>query len=141
MAFFGKWFDEHLRNFGNQGHEESVEFVDLAKSFSTRVWSQNRRRCSRERTEKIRFGEWTFSWKWVSMVALAVPRSVCLLVCVADIPEPFLLKLPSAVPSTSSFSNCWCCHAYFRFFSPRVSPALRLLQSVGYFLRIVQKIL
>ena len=27
-----------------------------------------------------------------------MPRSVCLLVCVADIPEPFLLKLPSAVP-------------------------------------------
>ena len=42
--------------------------------------------------------EWTFSWNWVSIVALAVPRSVCLLVGVADIPEPFLLKLPSAVP-------------------------------------------
>ena len=43
--------------------------------------------------------EWTFSWNWVSIVALAVPRSVCLLVCVADIPEPFLpfwLKLLSA---------------------------------------------
>ena len=45
--------------------------------------------------------EWTFSWNWVSIVVLAVPRSVisvCLLVCVAYIPEPFLLKLPSAVP-------------------------------------------
>ena len=45
--------------------------------------------------------EWTFNWNWVSIVVLAVPRSVisvCLLVCVADIPEPFLLKLPSAVP-------------------------------------------
>ena len=36
---------------------------------------------------------WTFSWNWASIVALAVPRSVCLLVCVADIPEPFFAKL------------------------------------------------
>ena len=42
---------------------------------------------------------------------------------------------PPPAPSNSSLFFFWYCFAYFRFSFTRVSPELRLLQSVGYFLR------
>ena len=65
----------------------------------------------------------------------ALPRSVfCPVVALEQNPE-LLLKLPSSVPLDLLFLRIFVCGvcAYFRFFSTRVSPALRLLQSVVFF--------
>ena len=65
----------------------------------------------------------------------ALPRSVCCPVVALQQNPELLLKLPSSVPLDLLFLRIFVCGvcAYFRFFSTRVSPALRLLQSVEFF--------
>ena len=65
----------------------------------------------------------------------ALPRSVCCPVVALQQNPELLIKLPSSVPLDLLFLRILCvvfC-AYFRFFHTRVSPALRLLQSVVFF--------
>ena len=65
----------------------------------------------------------------------ALPRSVCCPVVALQQNPELLLKLPSSVPLDLLFLRIFVCGvcAYFRFFSTRVSPALRPLQSVVFF--------